>query len=196
MTESTGPLEITELEALKALAHPRRQAILQYLGLHGPATSASLGRALELNTGATSYHLRALARFGFIEEVPERSHGRERWWQAPIRDLRVPPRSRQSDEMRAVIDEMAELELADDIQLIRRFQDERESMGPWGDALPAARGSLRLTLPELRALFDDYIAMINRYKRPDDETPPDARLVNTRFFAIPAPFPPDHQSGS
>lgn len=181
------PLEIVDLEALKALAHPRKQRILQYLGLHGPATSAMLARALDLNTGATSYHLRELARFGFVEEVPGHGTGRERWWRAPVRDLRIPPRSRQSGQMRAVVDELAVLELADDLEQFRAFQERRDDLGEWADAYPSSRGSIRLTLDEFRDFFEAYIRLLNRYKRPDDATPPAARTVLTRFFAFPAP---------
>src|SRR3954470_17195944 len=77
------PTELSDLATLKALAQPRRQRMLQHLTVHGPATSATLARALGLNTGATSYHLRELARHGFVEEVAEPAeasgHGRERW---------------------------------------------------------------------------------------------------------------------
>jgi DNA-binding transcriptional ArsR family regulator len=187
------PLEIVDLDALKALAHPRKQRILQHLGLHGPATSATLARALDLNTGATSYHLRELARFGFVEEVPGHGTGRERWWRAPVRDLRIPPRSRQSEQMRAVVDELAVLELADDFEQFRAFQERRDDLGEWADAYPSSRGSIRLTLDEFRDFFEEYIGLLNRYKRPDDATPPEARTVLTRFFAFPAPVtdPPE-----
>jgi DNA-binding transcriptional ArsR family regulator len=188
MTEAPIPLEIVDLEALKALAHPRRQRILQHLGLHGPATSATLARALGLNTGATSYHLRELAKFGFVEEAPGRGTGRERWWRAPVRDLRIPPRSRQSEDMRTVVDELALADFADDFQQFMAFQDRRDDLGDWADAFQSSRGSIRLTLDELRDFFEEYIGLLNRYKRPDDATPPAARTVLTRFFAFPAPF--------
>ncbi|MDF9813335.1 helix-turn-helix domain-containing protein [Streptomyces sp. SPB162] len=84
--------EIGDLGALKALAHPRRQQILEHLALHGPATSATLARALELNTGATSYHLRELGRHGFVEAAEGTGKGRERWWQAAPADLCFPRR--------------------------------------------------------------------------------------------------------
>ncbi|GAA2157162.1 ArsR/SmtB family transcription factor [Actinomadura napierensis] len=185
MSESSGPLEITDLEALKALAHPRRQRILQHLGLHGPATSATLARALGLNTGATSYHLRELAKYGFVEEAPKRGHARERWWRAPVRDLRIPPRSRQSEQMRAVVDEVVRLEIAEDVEQFLQVQ--RDSPGPWSDAFPHSRGSIRITPDELAEFFEDYIKLINRYKRSEADTPPGARTVRTRFFAFPAP---------
>ena len=50
------------------------------LGLHGPATATQLGARLGESSGATSYHLRQLEKYGFVEEDPTRGSGRERWW--------------------------------------------------------------------------------------------------------------------
>ena len=188
MAETPIPLEIVDLEALKALAHPRRQRMLQHLGLHGPETSATLARALGLNTGSTSYHLRELAKFGFVEEMHGQGTGRERWWRAPVRDLRIPPRSRQSEQMRAVVDELAVADLADDFEQFLAFQARRDGLGDWADAFASSRGSIRLTLDEFRGFFEEYIALLNRYKRQGDAAPSGVRTVLTRFFAFPAPF--------
>jgi DNA-binding transcriptional ArsR family regulator len=187
MTNGSQPVEITDLDTLKALANPRRQRILQHLGLHGPATSAGLARELGLNTGATSYHLRELAKHGFVEDVPELGQGRERWWRAPVRDLRIPRRSGQSEEMRAAVDEMTRWQVADDLDQLARFQEQRDEMGEWGDAFLDSHGSVRLTQAELREFFDDYIHLLNRYKRPAGQTPDGARTVLVRMFAFAAP---------
>ncbi|WP_459000853.1 ArsR/SmtB family transcription factor [Streptomyces sp. SD15] len=195
-TTSHTPTELSDLATLKALAQPRRQRVLQHLTVHGPATSATLARALGLNTGATSYHLRELARYGLVEELAEQAkgsgHGRERWWRAVPGDRRFPPRSRQSPEMRLVMDELnhhayaADLELFEQMQLQKQLQGDADG-DPWADAFPYSRGSIRLTLPELRAFFEEYIALLNRFKRPEADTPPSARTVLTRFLAFPAP---------
>ncbi|WP_245929281.1 winged helix-turn-helix domain-containing protein [Murinocardiopsis flavida] len=66
--------------AMKGLAHPLRMRIWEAFGVHGEATASMLGRLLGESSGATSYHLRQLARFGFVEEVPEQPTARERWW--------------------------------------------------------------------------------------------------------------------
>ena len=188
-----APVELSDLATLKALAQPRRQRMLQHLTLHGPATSATLARALGLNTGSTSYHLRELARYGFVEETetgraPDHGHGRERWWRAVPGDRRFPPRSRQSAEMRHVMDELNHHAYAADLQLFEQFQRDAAETGPWADAFPYSRGTIRLTVPELGAFFEEYIALLNRYKRPEAETPADARTVLTRFLAFPAPL--------
>ncbi|MFJ5309676.1 ArsR/SmtB family transcription factor [Streptomyces sp. NPDC088350] len=198
-----APVELSDLAALKALAQPRRQRMLQHLTLHGPATSATLARALGLNTGSTSYHLRELARYGFVEETEteaqaelasegetERApgHGRERWWRAVPGDRRFPPRSRQSAEMRHVMDELNHHAYAADLELFEQLQRDSAETGPWADAFPYSRGTIRLTVPELGAFFEEYIALLNRYKRPEADTPAGARTVLTRFLAFPAPL--------
>jgi DNA-binding transcriptional ArsR family regulator len=188
------PQEITDLAALKALTHPRRQRLLQHLALGGPATSAMLARALDLNTGATSYHLRELAKHGFVTEAEIEGRGRERWWRIVPGDLRFPRRSAQSAEMRPVVDEMNRLAYAADLELFERLQRESDGLGEWMDAFPYSRGTIRLTLDELHAFFEEYIALLNRYKRPANETPDGARAVLTRLLAFPAPDAPKDES--
>jgi DNA-binding transcriptional ArsR family regulator len=68
--------------ALKALAHPLRMRIVAALRHHGPATATTLAERLGESSGATSYHLRSLARAGFVTEVADRGTARERWWRA------------------------------------------------------------------------------------------------------------------
>ncbi|MCX4446438.1 ArsR/SmtB family transcription factor [Streptomyces sp. NPDC087866] len=195
MPEKPGGTEISELAALKALAQPRRQQILQHLTLHGPATSAILARALGLNTGATSYHLRELARYGFVADtVPQEPAGRRaRWWRAVPGDRRFPPPSRRTPELRLVMDELNRHAYAADLALFERLQresaDAAEAGTPdeWADAFAYSRGALSLTLPELRAFFEEYIALMNRYRRPGAETAPGARTVHTRLLAFPDP---------
>lgn len=188
MTESPPP-EIADIEALKALAHPRRRRILAQLTEHGPATSADLARALDLNTGATSYHLRELAQHGFIEEMTDRAHGRERWWKAVRRDVRIPRRSQQSPTGRVVADEISRNSIVADLNEYQRAMADSHRLGPWQDALPYSRSALRLTIEELQDFFERYISLVNRYRRPGDPAPDDAKTVLVRFFAFPSDDP-------
>ena len=73
---------ITEPQELRALAHPLRLRLLGALRLDGPATASSLARRFDVSSGLTSYHLRALAERGFVEDAPGHDRGRERWWRA------------------------------------------------------------------------------------------------------------------
>ncbi|WP_421735037.1 helix-turn-helix domain-containing protein [Cellulomonas sp.] len=69
-------------EELKALAHPLRMAMYDYLSEHGSATASQLGRRLGESSGQTSYHLRQLEKHGFVEDDPAHERGRDRWWRA------------------------------------------------------------------------------------------------------------------
>jgi DNA-binding transcriptional ArsR family regulator len=67
--------------AVRVLAHPLRSRILGALRLHGPATATQLAAALSTNTGATSYHLRALEEVGLVADTGEGA-GKRRIWRA------------------------------------------------------------------------------------------------------------------
>ncbi|MBM7438817.1 transcriptional regulator [Streptomyces sp. HB132] len=71
-----------DARSLRGLAHPLRMRLLNALREFGPATASGLADRLGESSGATSYHLRQLAAFGFVEDDPERGKGRERWWKA------------------------------------------------------------------------------------------------------------------
>ena len=71
-----------DIAGLRALSHPVRLRMLGLLRSEGPATATTLAQRLDLNTGATSYHLRQLAQHGFIAEDTERGNARDRWWRA------------------------------------------------------------------------------------------------------------------
>jgi putative ABC transport system permease protein len=47
---------------------------------------------------------------------------------------------------------------AADLELFEQLQRDTTESGPWADAFPYSRGTIRLTLPELREFFEEYIA--------------------------------------
>jgi DNA-binding transcriptional ArsR family regulator len=53
--------------ALKAVAEPRRQAMLRLLKTSGAATATDLGHRLEITQQAASLHLKALQEAGLVE---------------------------------------------------------------------------------------------------------------------------------
>ena len=80
-----NPVEITDPRMMRALAHQARIAIWTHLGLHGPATATEVAGIAGLSPSACSYHLRTLARYGFVEEDRTvAADGRERPWRARL----------------------------------------------------------------------------------------------------------------
>ncbi|GAA1602670.1 MULTISPECIES: ArsR family transcriptional regulator [Kribbella] len=79
-----GDFEITDPQAMRALAHPVRLAALSYLQRHGPATATQLSEHVGASPSVTSWHLRHLAGFGLVNDgpPPSGSDKRQRWWYA------------------------------------------------------------------------------------------------------------------
>ncbi|MFJ2743781.1 winged helix-turn-helix domain-containing protein [Streptomyces sp. NPDC087440] len=67
--------------ALKALTHPLRIRLLGLLRQHGPGTASELAARTGESSASTSYHLRVLAKYAFVEEA-EHKDGRERRWRS------------------------------------------------------------------------------------------------------------------
>jgi len=78
-----GERRITEAAALKAMAHPLRLRLYYALTLAGSATATRLADGVDESVSLVSYHLRQLARHGYVApdpEPPAGADGRERWW--------------------------------------------------------------------------------------------------------------------
>ena len=74
-------LEVSDPQIMRALAHPARLSIMDHFLSGRTGTATELAELCGLSPSATSYHLRALARYGLVEEAPSRGDGRERVWQ-------------------------------------------------------------------------------------------------------------------
>ena len=80
-----NPVRLTDPKMMRALAHPARIAIWLHIGLRGPATATECAEVAGLSPSACSYHLRTLARYGFVEEDrASAADGRERPWRARL----------------------------------------------------------------------------------------------------------------
>ena len=76
-----SPTRLSDPKAVVALAHPLRMRLLGELARRGTARVVDLAKALGEPANSVSFHLRQLAKYGLIEENPERAeNGRERWW--------------------------------------------------------------------------------------------------------------------
>src|SRR5246127_1050391 len=78
-------VQLTDPETMRALAHPARIALWQHLLLEGPATATECAPVAGLSPSACSYHLRQLARYGFVEQDhAAAANGRERPWRGVV----------------------------------------------------------------------------------------------------------------
>ncbi|MGW1889640.1 helix-turn-helix domain-containing protein [Streptomyces sp. NPDC002004] len=187
MTENGGRAdgEMTSADRTalyKSLGNPLRRRILEYLGRHGEANSTVLAKVLEESSGTTSYHLRKLAEQKLIEEIPEKSGGRERWWRAMPFSHTTPDPARMAPDEYAAAEQLAMLKIRADGELYLRAH--REYRGPDGWAQVQRAGGW-MTKDELLSFVREYDALVRRYGHPREEAPDGARPVSLRFFAVP-----------
>lgn len=80
---SPGPARATraiaDAPSLKVLTHPTRLALIEAIGLSGTLTATQASELVGESPTACAYHLRMLARHGFVEEAGG-GRGRERPW--------------------------------------------------------------------------------------------------------------------
>jgi DNA-binding transcriptional ArsR family regulator len=76
-------MQISDPRAIRALAHPLRLDLLELLVAISPATAARCGRILGVPQANCSFHLRQLAKYGFVEDAGHGRDRRERQWRVP-----------------------------------------------------------------------------------------------------------------
>lgn len=180
-----NPPTSSERTALyQTLTNPVRRRILNFIGEHGQANSTSVAKALGESTGTTSYHLRKLAEQHLIEEIPERSSGRERWWRILPLDHRPAAPDGRTPEERTALQQLRAQQLSADIELALRAEEEFGGPDGWVQGL---RAGYYMTRDELLAFYDEYTALLRKYGHSRDDAPEDARLMALRFFALPQP---------
>lgn len=150
--------------SLKALAHPLRVQILGVLRDDDRATATTLAARLSETTGATSYHLRQLARHGFIEEVA--AAGRERWWRLAMSSIHVTGFEFLADpDTREAAAFLLREIVADRTRLLAHwYATATEWPAEWQAASSDADARLALSPEQARALADDIAELVDRYR--------------------------------
>jgi DNA-binding transcriptional ArsR family regulator len=180
------PRVLSDIDALKALAHPLRQQLLAWLQRHGAATSADLAAEFGEDRGATSYHLRQLARFGFVEEDTDRSSGRRKYWRAVPQDVRLPRRP-ADPEIAVAADEVHRQWMQRAERDLTAYLSSREMFGEFTAAAMHSYGGTTLTAEELAQFGEEYVAFPSRWHREPGQARPGSRHVSVVFHAFPTP---------
>jgi DNA-binding transcriptional ArsR family regulator len=178
---------VREGEELKALTHPLRVRMLATLREHGPATATELARRFETDTGATSYHLRKLAQYGFVEEVPSRGgHPRARRWRAAHATT-----SWNNSEMaatsagRTAAGRMRRQQAGVLVSDVESFEQDQTTLpAEWVDAAGIGDLLVNLTPASVEELWERFYAHVDELKARDAGNP-DAPKVSIVVSAFP-----------
>jgi DNA-binding transcriptional ArsR family regulator len=181
---------VTGVEEFKAVSHPLRVRLLGHLRAHGPATATELAKRFETDTGSTSYHLRKLAQFGFVDETsdPEPGgHPRTRRWRAVHKTTSWSNADfAGSPEERAVAGVMRRRQL----EVLMRDLDSFESRigelpREWAEACGIQGDQLfKLTAASLKRLLERFEEELEEAAA-RDEADPDAQVVAVYAAAFP-----------
>lgn len=153
-TRATG--RVPSADRLRGLAHPVRMRILAALRADGPSTATALAHRLGLNSGATSYHLRQLATYGFIVEAAEMGNRRDRFWLVDPAQEELPT---TSTEGRAAHLQARLVEQAQAAQ--SAVESHAEVTAAWSKATTFETRELDLTPAQASALLERVRAVID-----------------------------------
>jgi len=172
---------------VRALAHPMRNRMLGMLRVYGPQTATSLAGRLGVNTGATSYHLRQLADAGLVVEDDSRGNARDRWWKSAHQGTEFDPAELLEEEPELALGFLHGLGQTYAENMFG-FIDSMQTLEPeWRDASLLSDYMFHLRPEELKAMRDELLAVLEKYKTPDLTAPlPDgAEQVSVQIQAYP-----------
>ena len=178
-------IDVTDVGALKALAHPLRGKLLGHLRTYGPSTATRLGQEFGESSGSTSYHLRQLAAYGFVEEVTDEGTGRERWWRARHRSTHFESADFTDDPAgREAVDALLLRQTGQQQRLLANYLRERQDFGDdWRTAASLNDWGLRLSPTAARELVDELNAVVARWR--DTREEPDQPFVSVLLDLFP-----------
>jgi DNA-binding transcriptional ArsR family regulator len=180
-------MHVTDPRAIRALAHPLRLDLLELLGGISPATAARCAAVLGISQASASYHLRQLAKYGFVEEGEPSGDQRERPWRVVSRHQQV------AVGHEAAADELDRVAVEREATKILEFVDRRPAEAPdWQQAAFRSGATLPLTVDELQGLSRQFAAVLAPYLAriedgPPPRLPPGGRWV--RLFLAGTPYP-------
>ncbi len=163
--EAPEGLNLTDPKAIRALAHPVRWALLEALGQAGTLTATQASDMLGESPANCAFHLRTLAKYGFVEEAGG-GRGRERPWRRAYD--RMSWQTRRDDDPQA----SQAAEALDQVWLDRSLARARRSLssiGRWPEGLDVTLGgstaTLYLTREETEELFTELRDTFDRLSR-------------------------------
>ena len=155
--------ELTDPQTMRALTHPVRLALLEALLLEGPLTATQASELIGEPPNTCSFHFRQLAKYGFVEEAGP-TRGRSRPWRLVNEGMRFS--DVHEDPETAVAARGLEA------MLRRRYFDRLETFYAnrsgyplaWQETTGGSQSLLHLTPDELRAVDDEIMAILERYR--------------------------------
>ena len=151
----------------------------------GPSTASHLARAVGESTGSTSYHLRALAKAGLLEEEPERGNGRERWWRRTAQIIYIPTDA-EDPESRSAHAGLRSVLLERDEEAVARFLAQEADLDTDMRAAAFVGGWHAWATPaQIDELGQRVMELVDELRGPPEERSEGAERIYVTFRALP-----------
>jgi hypothetical protein len=194
---AAGPLdnvrELTDARTLRALTHPVRIALIETLLLGGAMTATEVGERIGESPTTCSFHLRQLAKYGFVEEAGG-GKGRSRPWRLSSVGMQS---ATAHDDPETEMAAGALVRMLRERQFARYrtwLETNKNFPRQWRDAAGSSESIIYLTPGELEELSQELLALLlPRFReRLTDPArrPPDAVPVEILMLAYPISLPP------
>ncbi|GAA4917457.1 helix-turn-helix protein [Stackebrandtia albiflava] len=185
--DDQNEIRYSDPEMIRALAHPARVAVLDYLSDAGEATATECAKVAGLSPSAMSYHLRTLAKVGLVEDAEGRGDGRERVWRRKVGGFSVGVEYDAPESEKLVGRAMIEAFQADSDAKMRRWLDAAsEEPREWYDTMTFSQVSLKLTVEEVEEFKKGLMALMEPFGgRARPEAPEGARRMAFHFRLFP-----------
>jgi predicted transcriptional regulator len=192
--DKRGRLRLTDPKAIRALAHPVRWALLEAIGQAGTLTATQASEMLGESPANCAFHLRTLAKYGFVEEAGG-GRGRERPWRESHDGMSLEISPDDPPAMQAAVQALNQVWMD---RMLTRAQRSLASLAAWpkglGDTLGVALSREYVTAEEARELYTEIHQAFDRVFRSDDRAakrkdpklrPADAIPVEFMLLAYP-----------
>lgn len=186
--------------AIRALAHPLRLDLLELLAAGGPMTAARCGRALGVPQANCSFHLRQLAKYGFVEDAGPGRDRREREWRVP--DPRPTLRVGAGDTAAGAVvrRELERVVVERELRAVLDYAERRETeSGRWAPMPGVVTTMVKVSAWDAADIREKWNALLEPYAaRTEAEnagtTASRDERRHVRYFMAATPLP-DHESG-
>ncbi|MHB1929922.1 MAG: winged helix-turn-helix domain-containing protein [Acidimicrobiales bacterium] len=193
---SSGLRQITDARTMRALTHPVRIALIETLILQGAMTATEAAEQIGESPTTCSFHLRQLAKYGFVEEAGG-GKGRARPWRMTSIGMSF---SSVHDDAETELAAGALVRLLRERQLDRYrtwLETRRTYPKRWQKAAVDSEWAMYLTADELEQLEGELSELLLprfRERLTDPSTRPAGSVpVELLLFAYPvAPPPAEH----
>jgi hypothetical protein len=178
-----GAKRLTNASELRAIAHPLRSRLLVELLARKQGTATDLAQAVVEPVNMVSFHLRLLAKYGFIQEAPELARdGRDRWWR-PMHEDGIDWDELAITQPQLVTDtHLRGMERG--LQQILSYFKEAYNEPEWREGDFAHDWYMSLTLEERTAFDTEYLDLCFRWRDKIDEKLAAGDTEGRRSFAI------------